>query len=391
MTGVTCRCDVWEPTMPSNMALTSLVVCADAKAVQVLSRILREMGIRSEHCGDPQQAISRFKTDRFDALLVDCANEAAARQVVAAAKSSATNKNSLVMAIADTTNNVREIIAEGVSFVLYKPLSADRVSNSLRAARSLLPNERRRKPRVPLYGAVSIAYGTSENVPANLVDLSQEGLAIRAERALAPSAKVYFEFKLPNHGSSTVRLSGEVVWTDFTGRIGLSFAKVPQSSRQLLDSWLKGNLHRQTDAGAVPAAASEQVRGPLFSLVGAGLDPAGNRRGQSRLSCRMGAEVYALGSKVPQHCNLIDISPGGCYVEVISPFPPGTPIDIIVRTENIKTRLKGKVRSAHMGYGMGVEFVLNGPDDKAQVKKLLEAQAAQSQITVEPIEQIERE
>ena len=373
------------------MALTSLVVCADAKAVQVLSRILREMGIRAEHCGDPQQAINRFKIDRFDALLVDCENEAAARQVVAAAKSSATNKNSLVIAIADSANNVREILAEGVSFVLYKPLSADRVSNSLRAARSLLPNERRRKPRVPLYGPVSIAYGTSENVPANLIDLSEQGVAIRAERALAPSAKVYFEFRLPDRGSSTVRLAGEVVWTDFTGRIGLSFAKVPQSSRQLLDSWLKGNMHRQTEAGAVAPEIGEQVQGPVFSLVGAGLDTAGNRRVQSRLSCRMGAEVYALGSKVPQHCNLIDISPGGCYVEMISPFPPGTVIDIIVRTENFKTRLKGKVRSAHMGYGMGVEFMLNGPDDKAQVKKLLEAQASQSQITVEPIEQVEHE
>jgi len=374
-----------------TMALTSLVVCADAKAVQVLSRILREMGIRTEHCGDPQQAINRFKTDRFDALLVDCENEAAAKQVVTAAKSSATNKNSLVIAIADSTNNVREILAEGVSFILYKPLSADRVSNSLRAARSLLPNERRRKPRVPLYGPVSITYGTAENVPANLVDLSEQGVAIRAERALAPSAKVYFEFRLPDHGSSTVRLAGEVVWTDFTGRIGLSFAKVPQSSRQLLDNWLKGNLHRQTEAGAATPEAGEQVQGPVFSLVGAGLDTAGNRRVQSRLSCRMGAEVYALGSKVPQHCNLIDISPGGCYVEMISPFPPGTTIDIIVRTENIKTRLKGKVRSAHMGYGMGVEFSLNGPDDKVQVKKLLDAQASQAQITVEPIQQVEHE
>jgi len=358
------------------------VVCADAKAVQVLSRILREMGIRAEHCGDPQQAITRFKTDRFDALLVDFENEVTARQVVASAKLSATNKNSLVIAIADSRNIVREILAEGVSFVLYKPLSADRVSNSLRAARSLLPNERRRKPRVPLYGPVSIAYGTSENVPANLVDLSEQGVAIRAERALAPSAKVYFEFRLPDHGSSTVRLAGEVVWTDFTGRIGLSFAKVPQSSRQLLDNWLKSNLHRQTEAGVIATEAGEQVQAPVFSLIGAGLDTAGNRRVQSRLSCRMGAEVYALGSKVPQHCNLIDISPGGCYVEIISPFPPGTAIDIIVRTENVKTRLKGKVRSAHMGYGMGVEFTLNSPDDRAQVKKLLEAQASQSQITV---------
>src|SRR5882762_3631122 len=137
MTGVTCRGDGRRPTMPSNMALTSLVVCADAKAVQVLSRILRAMGIRAEHCGDPHQAIGRLKTDRFDALLVDCENEAKAKELIAAAKSSATNKNGLVIAIADTTNNVREIFAEGVSFVLYKPLSADRVSNSLRAARAL--------------------------------------------------------------------------------------------------------------------------------------------------------------------------------------------------------------------------------------------------------------
>jgi CheY-like chemotaxis protein len=364
------------------MALTSLVVCTDAKAVQVLSRVLREMGIRAEHCGDPQQAVGRINSDRFDALLVDCENETAARQLVAAAKSSATNRNSLVIAVADTTNHVREIFAEGVSFVLYKPLSSDRVSNSLRAARSLLPNERRRKPRVPLYGPVSIAYGTSENVPANLVDVSEEGVAIRSERALAPSCKVYFEFKLPDHTSS-VRLAGEVVWTDFTGRVGLQFAKVPKSSQQILDGWLRENLFRQLEAGTVPPDELEAASTPAFELVGSGLETAGNRRVQSRLSCRMGAEVYALGSKVPQHCNLIDISIGGCYVEIISPFPPGTTIDIIVRTENLKARLKGKVRSAHMGYGMGVEFVLNGPSDREQVKKLMERQAAESQVQVE--------
>src|SRR6266516_1650580 len=93
MTGVTCPGDVWEPTMPSTMALTSLVVCADAKAVQVLSRILREMGIRAEHCGDPHQATARLTTERFDAIVVDCDNETSARELVTTAKSSATNKN----------------------------------------------------------------------------------------------------------------------------------------------------------------------------------------------------------------------------------------------------------------------------------------------------------
>jgi hypothetical protein len=84
--------------MPSNMALTSLVVCADASSTGAQPHSA-EMGIRAEHCGDPQQAIGRLKTDRFDALLVDCANEAPARQVVAAAKSSTTSKNSLVIAV----------------------------------------------------------------------------------------------------------------------------------------------------------------------------------------------------------------------------------------------------------------------------------------------------
>jgi hypothetical protein len=45
-----------------------------------------------------------------------------------------------------------------------------------------------------------------------------------------------------------VRLAGEVVWTDFTS-CTTQLAKVPQSSRQLLDNWLKSNLHRQTEAG----------------------------------------------------------------------------------------------------------------------------------------------
>jgi CheY-like chemotaxis protein len=367
--------------MPSHMALTSLVVCADAKAVQVLSRILREMGIRAEHCGDPQQAMDRLKTDRFDAVLVDCENETAARELVTAAKST-NNKNALIIAIADTGNNVREMFADGASFVLYKPVSQERATTSLRAARSLMPNERRRKPRIPVFGPVSIAYGTSENVPANLVDLSEEGVAIRSERALAPHCKVYFEFKLPNH-VSTVRLAGEVTWTDFTGRVGLQFARVPQASRQILDGWLRENLFRQLEAGTMPPDMRDEKSAPTFEAVGSGADIAGNRRVQSRMTCRMGAEIYPMGSKVPMRSSLIDISSGGCYVETISPYSPGTAIDILVRTEHLKIRLKGKVRSAHVGYGMGVEFVLNGPDEKAQVKRLLAAQAAETPVSAE--------
>ena len=360
------------------MTLTSLVVCADAKAVQVLSRVLREMGIRAEHCGDPQEASGRLKADRFDVVLVDCENEITAKELISLAKSNPANKDTLIVVIADAGSHVREIFSQGANFVLYKPVSADRAGNSLRAARSLMPNERRKKPRVPLYGPVSIAYGASENVPASLLDMSEEGVAIRSGRALAPSCKVYFEFKLPDQTSS-VRLSGEVVWTDFTGRVGLQFARVPQAYRQLMDGWLRESLFRQHEAVAVPAEFRGEKESSSGETADASLNIAGNRRVQSRVACRLGAEVYALGSKVPHRCNLIDISPGGCYIESMSPLAAGTVVDIIVRTEELKIRLKGKIRSAHAGYGMGAEFLLGSPDDKANVKRLIAIQSAEAQ------------
>ena len=54
------------------MALTSLVVCADRNAVQVLGQILRELSIGVEHCADLSAAASRLAAQHFDAVVVDC-------------------------------------------------------------------------------------------------------------------------------------------------------------------------------------------------------------------------------------------------------------------------------------------------------------------------------
>ncbi len=358
-----------------TMGLTSLVVCADAKAVQVLSRVLREMGIRTEHCGVVDEAAVRLKSERFDTLLVDCETEAPARELIAAAKASSAHKNVLIIALVDTANDVRGIFADGANFALYRPVTDERASNSLRAARSLMPNERRRKPRVSAHAPVSISYATSENVPANLLDLSEDGIAIKAERALPPFCKVYFEFKLPEQ-TTVIRLSGDVMWTDFMGRVGLQFSKVPQSSRQVLDAWLRENVFHQIEAGSIPPGEGDEQ--PTFEMVqpeGA-LTLDGNRRIKVRLACQLGAEIYSLGSNVPNRCNLSDIGPGGCYVETVSPFSPGTVVEIVVRTEALKVRLKGKVRSTHPGYGMGVEFVVRTREDRVQVERLISSQKA---------------
>ena len=64
------------------MALTSLVVCADASAVQVLSRILSDLGIEVEQSNESSAALARLNAQAFDAVLIDCQDEAAALDLI---------------------------------------------------------------------------------------------------------------------------------------------------------------------------------------------------------------------------------------------------------------------------------------------------------------------
>jgi hypothetical protein len=90
----------------------------------------------------------------------------------------------------------------------------------------------------------------------------------------------------------------------------------------------------------------------------------------------LGAEVYQQGTSVRNYCHLSDLSPGGCYLEMSLAFPAGTPIEITVRTQEMKLRLSGEVKASHPGYGMGVSFKLNTKDERHGVQQLIDFVAA---------------
>ena len=365
------------------MALTALLVCPDVKAVEVLSRILKDLGISAEACPDRAQALAKLAQCRYDALLVDCHEERTANEILAAARKSPENKTVLVIALVDGQTNVREVFARGANFVLYKPVSTERAKNSLRAARTLMRRERRRHGRVPVHAQAAIDCANIANASVTLIDLSEEGTAIQCDRRLPPSCKVYFQFSLPGQ-VTTVRLSGEVVWQDSTGRVGIRFAGVPQTSRKLLNEWLKTNVSHTVGAESLPPEFPGQ------SPAGFGLLPvsASDRRIQSRHACRLGADVYRAGVNVPNRCSLSDISTGGCYVESTSPFPAGTPVEIVVRTREMKIHTKGIVQAMHPGFGMGVRFHLKTAEERDNVQTLIallaESQSSEPGLVVEP-------
>jgi DNA-binding NarL/FixJ family response regulator len=364
------------------MALTSLIVCADRKAVEVLSQIFQELSIGVEHCGEISAAASRLSAHQFDAVVVDCKDQTAAVELIASVRKAAVNKSTLVIGLVDGRDQVRDIFGHGANFIVYKPVSVERAASSLRAARGLMAREKRVKLRVSLHAPASIAYGNAENVAATLLDLSEDGLAIQSERRLPPRCKVYFQFNLPGDKSS-VRLSGDVVWQDSSGRVGIRFVDVPQTSRRTLNEWIKGSLARLAAAErTAPKVAAHAPAEPVATrLAGLGLSASSsNRRIQSRHACRLSADVFRLGEGVPNRCTLSDVSTGGCYVETPSPFPPHTVVDLVVRTKDLKLRVRGAVQVTHPGFGMGVQFSLNTVTEREQVRQLIDCQSSEDTL-----------
>jgi hypothetical protein len=221
-----------------------------------------------------------------------------------------------------------------------------------------------------------------------LIDLSEEGSALQSQKKLPPDCRVYFQFALPGH-TSLIRLSGEVVWQDSTGRVGVRFVNVPSASRRVLCNWLTANQPATVSAApqvprpeAILKIAPPEPE-PSDSLSSRLRSKPGNRRSQSRHACRLGAEVYRAGIPVPNRCSLTDISSGGCYVEMPTPFPAGAHVEILVRAEQMKLRLQGVVQSVHPGFGMGVQLTLKTAEHHDHLQsliRLLEESAQASEL-----------
>lgn len=365
------------------------MVCADAAAVQELSRVLEELEIQVELCPDVVRAGVRLAQERFDLIIVDCEKQSDVIELLQDSRSGV-NASSLAVVVAEGQEAIRELFALGVNFVLYKPVSYERALSTLRAAQGVLFRDKRRKARATVHTHATIDYAGVENERATLVDLAEDGMAVNFGKRLPPTCKVYFQFQLPGQ-RSTVRLSGVLMWQDWNGRAGVQFVDVPKSSRRALSEWLAGNLvdapKRELAESAVEVEHSVKPSNEVVA-VGAGerkeskshdrdalnrlrSEPS-NRRGQTRYACRLGAEVYQQGSSVRNYCHLSDLSPGGCYLEMSLAFPAGSAIEITVRTHDIKLRLSGLVKASHPGYGMGVSFKLNTRDERQGVQQLID-------------------
>ena len=80
------------------------------------------------------------------------------------------------------------------------------------------------------------------------------------------------------------------------------------------------------------------------------------RRRFQRYAWGANAQVRKKGVPVNTPCKVSDISLGGCYVELMMPFPEATPIEVDLFWRDRKLTIDARVATSHPTIGMGVSF-----------------------------------
>ncbi len=108
------------------------------------------------------------------------------------------------------------------------------------------------------------------------------------------------------------------------------------------------------------------------------------RRVFPRYQCEGGAEIHKRGVDARVWGTLADISLGGCHVEMMTPFPTGTEVEVILAAAGSSLRAAAVVRTCHAGCGMGVQFTEISDDDRTQLQQIVTSLAEGGGKPIEP-------
>ncbi len=320
-----------------RMNLKSLLLSSDEKTIRILRRVLSDLEIAVEHCAQAEAALRKITRERFEAIIVDCANPDEASHVLRGAKAAPVNKRALSIVLVESPVGLRGGFEMGAHFVLHKPLSSERAKTSFRAVRALMKRERRRQLRVAVQ--IPVQCRGARIYHARTLDLCEGGMAIQFEGRIAKESLLSFSLELPSLNEK-LDLRGELAWEGHGEQAGVRFVDVTEQQQNILRKGLTSQLPEP--------------------------DP----------------------DDPPVVCHPTELSKGGCYLKTNSPFPNGTRVVLTLRDADSDARARGIVRITHPEFGMGLEFLQAAPAQQNQVRQMIEALRSRErqsvQLQVEP-------
>jgi PilZ domain len=214
------------------MTLSSMVVSRDWPEISVLECILGGLHIRVDVEPEPEQVPAKLAKSKIDALIVDCDLDGASKFLDGLRE----ELNTVPLLIIGSPSRRRELKSADATFIFEKPISVEQAVHKLSAARNLILNGRLRYHRHPVDLPVSVSYGRKKRVAADLLNVSQGGVAIHTDQAITLPSTVHVAFTLPGN-KLKLSAEGEIVWRNQSDA-GIRFLNLSGRKTRDLQIWL---------------------------------------------------------------------------------------------------------------------------------------------------------
>jgi hypothetical protein len=213
-----------------------MVVSRDWQEISVLECILGGLHMDVAVESEPQRALSRLTNSKVDALIVDCDLNGTG-QFFRELQREAPRVSTVPLVIMGGPHGRPDMEATGAMFAFDKPISVEQAVRTLSAARNMILDGRLRYHRAGLEVPVSLIGRRQKRAGAQIINLSQGGLQVRAEDGFDASKLLRVAFLLPGTKSG-VKAEVEVAWSDSRGNVGIRFVKMASQMQHTLRLWL---------------------------------------------------------------------------------------------------------------------------------------------------------
>ena len=229
-----------NPSGATRGIATALVVCNDPFTIEQLGVSMEQLALTQENCSEIPTALVWLNRRKFDAVVVDLQLEGPVKTVLDRVRRSPSNRTAVLFAISGSDAETIDAFRVGSNFVLRRPLSASSISRTLKVAYGLILRERRRYFRCPVDIAAMICGAGMPDVHGQIINISENGMAVATSVALQPGLEVQVRFNLP--GNEAHFVVGAVICWCKDGRIGLQLSSVAAHLTAELQEWLLARL-----------------------------------------------------------------------------------------------------------------------------------------------------
>lgn len=230
------------PTGKTNERLYRLLIVEDnADDVELFSRVLQkvqvdlEIEIQTDAISDSAEAASRIMDRRFDMIFLDFnLPPPDGIELVRRIRGSQLNRTTptVILTGASDRGLMTRAFQAGVNFFIFKPIDRRQLLRLMEVALVPIDRERRKLQRVKVKCKVAIETG-QDRLDGETLDISLNGMLIKASRTLPVGSTVNLNLKLPQ-ADTPLRMAARIIRIVGNEHMGVQLENVGKAESERL-------------------------------------------------------------------------------------------------------------------------------------------------------------